>query len=349
MLEQFASDNYSGLCPEAIAALLAANEGHVSAYGEDPWTQKAADRLRELFETDCEVFFVFSGTAGNSLALASLCQSYHSVICHELAHIETDECGAPEFFSNGAKLLLGSGANGKLTPDAIAAIVGKRTDVHYPKPKVVSLTQPTEVGTLYSLDELAAIRGVADRYDLRIHMDGARFANAIAALGCTPAEATWRQGVDVLCLGGTKNGLAVGEAVIFFDRELATDFDHRCKQAGQLASKMRFMSAPLLGVLEDGVWLRYARHANESAAYLAERLQQIGLALMFPQQANGVFVELPTPVIQRLRQQGWQFYTFIGVGGVRFMCSWNTTRDRIDALVTDVQRAITASASAQDS
>ncbi|NEQ46340.1 MAG: low specificity L-threonine aldolase [Leptolyngbya sp. SIOISBB] len=343
MLEQFASDNYSGMCPEAISALLAANQGPAIAYGEDPWTQQAADRLRELFATDCEVFFVFSGTAGNSLALASLCQSYHSVICHELAHIETDECGAPEFFSNGAKLLLGRGPNGKLTPTAIEQIVLKRSDVHYPKPKVISLTQPTEVGTLYSLEELAAIREVADRYHLKIHMDGARFANAIAALNCSPADMTWRQGVDVLCFGGTKNGLAVGEAVIFFDRALAADFDYRCKQAGQLASKMRFMSAPLIGMLKDEVWLKHAHHANNCAAYLAEQLSKIpGVQLLFSQQANGVFVELPEAVIAALHDRGWHFYTFIGAGGVRFMCSWNTTRDRIDALVADLRQLMTA-------
>lgn len=338
MLEQFASDNYSGMCPEAIAALLEANQGAAIAYGDDPWTQQAADRLRELFATDCEVFFVFSGTAGNSLALASLCQSYHSVICHELAHIETDECGAPEFFSNGAKLLLGPGPNGKLSPSAIEQIVLKRSDIHYPQPKVVSLTQPTEVGTLYSLAELAAIRAVAERHDLKIHMDGARFANAIAALGCTPAEMTWRQGVDVLCFGGTKNGLAIGEVVIFFDRNLAADFDYRCKQAGQLASKMRFVSAPLAGVLKDDVWLKHAHHANNCATYLAEQLSNIpGVRLLFPQQVNGVFVELPVAVIAGLHDRGWHFYTFIGAGGVRFMCSWSTTRDRIDALVADLR------------
>ncbi|MEL6398774.1 MAG: low specificity L-threonine aldolase [Cyanobacteria bacterium J06626_4] len=343
MLEQFASDNYSGMCPEAIAALLAANQGQAIAYGDDPWTQRAADRLREVFETDCEVFFVFSGTAGNSLALASLCQSYHSVICHELAHIETDECGAPEFFSNGAKLLLGKGAAGKLTAAAIDDIVLKRGDIHYPKPKVVSLTQPTEVGTLYSLAELAAIRTVADRHGLKMHMDGARFANAIAALGCTPAEMTWQQGIDVLCFGGTKNGLAIGEAVIFFNRALAEDFDYRCKQAGQLASKMRFVSAPLVGVLEDNIWLHHARHANDCAAYLSAQLAQIaGVELLFSTQANGVFVELPTSVIQSLYDKGWHFYTFIGSGGARFMCSWNTTRDRIDALVTDIKDAMLA-------
>ncbi|XPM58870.2 MAG: beta-eliminating lyase-related protein [Leptolyngbya sp. IPPAS B-1204] len=213
--EQFASDNYSGICPEALDYMLKANYGSAPAYGDDYWTQRAADQFRELFQTDCEVFFVFNGTAANSLALAALCQSYHSVVCHETAHIETDECGAPEFASNGSKLLLGKGENGKLTPAAIETIVQKRTDIHYPKPKVISLTQATELGTLYTIDELLAIRAIADRYQLRIHMDGARFANAVAAMNVTPAELTWKCGVDVLCFCGTKNGMAVGEAIIF--------------------------------------------------------------------------------------------------------------------------------------
>ncbi|NJN88619.1 MAG: low specificity L-threonine aldolase [Leptolyngbyaceae cyanobacterium SL_7_1] len=340
-LEQFASDNYSGICPEVLEYTLNANHGDALAYGNDRWTQKASDQFRELFETDCEVFFVFNGTAANSLSLASLCQSYHSVICHEIAHIETDECGAPEFASNGSKLLLGKGEQGKLTPDSIEAIVNKRSDIHYPKPKAISLTQPTELGTLYTLEELAAIRAIADQYTLKIHMDGARFANAVAAIGKTPAELTWKTGVDVLCFGGTKNGMALGEAIVFFDRTLAEDFAYRCKQAGQLASKMRFIAAPFLGLLETGVWLRNAHHANACAAYLEERLMAIdGISLMFPRQVNSVFVQMPEFVIQTLRQNHWQFYTFIGVGGARFMCSWDTTRDRIDALVRDIEGAI---------
>jgi threonine aldolase len=318
-----------------------ANLGSAPAYGNDEWTQRASDRFRELFEIDCDVFFVFNGTAANSLSLASLCQSYHSVICHELAHIETDECGAPEFASNGSKLLLGRGENGKLTPESIAAIATRRTDIHYPKPKVISLTQTTELGTLYNLEELREIRHVADRYNLKIHMDGARFANAIAALNVTPAELTWKVGVDVLCFCGTKNGMAVGEAIIFFKRDLAEDFAYRCKQAGQLASKMRFIAAPWLGLLETGAWLRNAQHANGCAAYMAQELTRIeGVELMFPQQANAVFVTLPEHVINGLRDRGWLFYTFIGVGGARFLCSWNSTRDRIDELVRDVKDLI---------
>jgi threonine aldolase len=339
--EQFASDNNSGICPEALEYTLQANAGSAPAYGNDDWTDRAANHFRQLFEIDCEVFFAFNGTAANSLALAALCQSYHSVICHETAHVETDECGAPEFFSNGSKLLIAKGENGKLTPAVIEAIVQKRNDIHYPKPKVISLTQATEVGTVYSVDELMAIRHEAQRLQLKIHMDGARFANAVAASDCTPAELTWKSGVDVLCFCGTKNGMALGEAILFFDKTLAEDFAYRCKQAGQLASKMRFISAPWLGLLETGAWLHNAQHANRCAAYLEERLLTLpNIELMFPRQANAVFVKMPEAVIQHLRDRNWQFYTFIGVGGARFMCSWNTTLERIDELVEDVKGAI---------
>ncbi|GAB4241602.1 MAG: low specificity L-threonine aldolase [Elainellaceae cyanobacterium] len=339
--EQFASDNYSGICPEALEYMLQANQGHAPAYGDDQWTQKAADQFRELFETDCEVFFVFNGTAANSLALAALCQSYHSVICHEAAHIETDECGAPEFASNGSKLLLGKGENGKLSPESVEAIVNKRNDIHYPKPKVLSITQATELGTLYTVDELLALKEIARSHNLKIHMDGARFANAVVATNKTPAELSWKCGVDVLCFCGTKNGIAMGEAIIFFDRALAEDFDYRCKQAGQLASKMRFISAPWLGLLEEGTWFKNAQHANRCAAYLESQLMHIdGIELMFPREANAVFVKMPEPLIQALWAKGWKFYTFIGAEGVRLMCSWNSTPERIDQLVTDIRETI---------
>lgn len=336
-----ASDNTSGICPEALDYLLEANACDDLAYGNDTWTQRVADRFRQLFDTDCEVFFVFNGTAANSLALAAMGQSYHSVICHELAHIETDECGGPEFFSNGAKLLTASGADGKLTPEGIERLVTRRNDIHYPKPKVVSITQATEVGTVYNREELLALRSVADKYDLRLHMDGARFANACAGLDASPAELSWQAGVDVLCFSGTKNGLAMGEAVIFFNRELAEDFDYRCKQAGQLASKMRFIAAPWLGLLETGAWRRNAEHANAMARYLAEGLDGLpDVELLFPTQANSVFVRLPPPVLERLRGRGWTFYTFIGAGGARFVCAWNTTTELLDGLIADTRRAL---------
>lgn len=340
--QQFASDNYSGICPEVWAAMAEANRGHERAYGEDSWTTRAADHFRQLFETDCEVFFAFNGTAANSLALASLCQSYHSVICSETAHVETDECGAPEFFSNGSKLLTARTLDGKLTPESIREVALKRQDIHYPKPRVVTLTQATEVGTVYRPDEVAAISRVCKELKLNLHMDGARFSNACASLGCSPAELTWKAGVDVLCFGGTKNGMAVGEAILFFNKALAEDFDYRCKQAGQLASKMRYLSAPWVGLLQDDAWLRYANHANRCARLLAELVADVpGVSLMFPVQANGVFLQLSEAAIERLRDWGWRFYTFIGAGGARFMCSWDTEEARVRELAADIRKAMT--------
>lgn len=337
-MQQFASDNCAGICPEALQALLAANDGHVPGYGEDDWTRRVSDRLRALFETDCDVYFVFNGTAANSLALASLCQSYHSVICHELAHVETDECGGPEFFSNGSKLLTVRGEGGKLTPEAVRETILRRSDIHFPKPRVATLTQATEVGTVYRPAEVAAIAELAHAHGLRVHMDGARFCNAVASLDVTPAEITWRAGVDVLCFGGTKMGLPVGEAVVFFDRKLSEDFAWRCKQAGQLASKMRFLSAPWLGMLEGGAWLHHAAHANAMAQRLAAGLAGIPDArLLFPVEANGVFVALPDEVQKGLRDRGWCFYTFIAAGGARLMCAWDTQPESVDALLADLR------------
>src|SRR5687767_10606936 len=280
---QFASDNYAGICPEAWAAMEEANAGHERSYGDDKWTEEASNLIRDIFETDCEVFFAFNGTAANSLSLASLCQSYHSILCSEVAHVETDECGAPEFFSNGTKVLLVPGVNGKIDPVGVERMVKKRTDIHFPKPRVVSLTQATELGTVYTPDEIKAVWAKAKSHGLRMHMDGARFANAVVSLGCAPKEITWQAGVDVLCFGGTKNGMAVGDAVVFFNRELANEFEYRCKQAGQLASKMRFLSAPWVGMLKDGAWLRHAKHANTMAEYLEKSLQQLNeIKLLFP-------------------------------------------------------------------
>lgn len=337
----FASDNYAGVCPEAWQAMLEANQDHVVSYGEDPWTSHAADLIRETFETSCEVFFVFNGTAANSLSLASMCQSYHSILCHETAHVETDECGAPEFFSNGTKLLQVPGLNGKIDPAGVERMVLKRTDIHYPKPRVVSVTQSTELGTVYTPAELKAIWSKAKDFGLGFHMDGARFANAVASLGVSPKEITWQAGVDVLCFGGTKNGTQIGEAVVFFNRELAAEFDYRCKQAGQLCSKMRFLSAPWVGMLKNGAWLKHAAHANAMAALLHQELLKIPEArILFPPQANAVFAELPAYVIHALRQHGWKFYTFIGQGGCRLMCAWDTREEDIRQFVNDLKHFI---------
>jgi threonine aldolase len=339
--KQFASDNYAGICPEAWQAMDQANRGFASSYGDDPWTERACACIREVFETDCQVFFVFNGTAANSLALAALCRSYHSVLCHDLAHVETDECGAPEFFSNGTKILHIPGTDGKLDLAAVEQAITRRSDIHYPKPRVLSLTQSTELGTVYSADEISAASNVARRHGLRVQMDGARFANAVAALEVSPADISWKSGVDVLCLGGAKNGMAIGEAVVFFDRGLADEFEYRCKQAGQLASKMRFISAPWIGMLAGGTWLRNAAHANRMALTLADELKNIpGVRLMSPCQANAVFVEMPEASVTALRSAGWHFYSFIGTGGARFMCSWQTTVDDVNSLVAAVKLAM---------
>lgn len=342
--QQLASDNYSGLCPEALLSLSEVNSGHELSYGRDRFTAEACDLIRDIFERECEVFFVFNGTAGNALAIASLCQSYHSIICHRLAHVETDECGAPEFFSHGAKLLLAEGHEGKISPDGIENIVTRRTDIHYPKPRVVSVTQATEVGTVYTRAELLRVREMANAHSLKLHMDGARFANAVASLDVAPRELTVDVGVDVLVLGGSKNGLGVGEAVIFFDLESAQEFDYRCKQAGQLAAKMRFIAAQWLGALRSGAWLRHAQHANRCAAVLEQELRAIPeVSIMFPREANSVFVKMPEEVIASLQSRGWIFYTFIGEGGARLMCSWDTSDETIRSFVDDLKAAITQS------
>jgi len=335
---QFASDNYAGICPEALATMLEANADHDVSYGDDAWTTRASNLIRDLFETECEVFFVFNGTSANSLSIAALCQSYHSVLCHEIAHVEQSECGAPEFFANGTKVLLLPGANGKIDPSAIERIVTARNDLHYPKPRAVSLTQANEAGTNYTRAELETIRDTARRFDLRIHMDGARFANTVAALGLAPKEITWQAGVDVLSFGGTKNGIAVGEAVVFFNRELAREFEYRCKQSGQLASKMRFLSAPWVGMLRDGAWLRHARHSNAMAARLESRLRNIqNVTIAFPVETNVVFASIPDVVVQGMYARGWKFYTNVGVNYARLMCSWDTTESDVDAIAADLK------------
>jgi threonine aldolase len=332
------SDNTAAMCPAALEQLLAANGAdHTESYGDDAWTKRACDKIRELFETDCEVFFVFTGSAANALALAHLCRPFDAVICHELAHATVDECGGPEFFSGGAKLLALPGADGKLEPAAVEQRILARFDLHFPKIRTLTLTQATELGTIYSVEEIRALTDVAKRHCLLVHMDGARFANAVAALDATPADVTWRAGVDVLTFGGTKNGLAVGEAVVFFDRTLAEDFDRRAKQAGQLASKMRFISAPWLGLLSNDVWRENARHANAMAERLRVGISSIrGVKVLVPRQANAVFVDVPLELHARLAEHGWHPHPFIGRTGLRVMCAWDTRPETVERFVADL-------------
>jgi threonine aldolase len=342
---EFASDNTAAICPEAWAALAEANAEGAASYGEDKWTQRVSDRVREIFETDCEVFFVFNGTAANSLALAQLARSFHSVICHEYAHIEMDECGGPDFFGGGLKLLPTSGAEGKLDLAQVEATILRQRGLHSPKPRVISITQATELGTVYRRDEIERIAEFARARSLFVHMDGARFANAVAALDCAPKAITWEAGVDALCFGGTKNGTAAGELVIFFKKELAHEFDYRAKQAGQLASKLRFLAAPWAGLLSDSVWLENARRANESAKTLAAKLTRVGMKLEFPREASAVFLRMSEELVAQLHGRGWQFYKFIEPDVYRLMCSWSVTEKDIDDFIRDLKSSGTKASS----
>lgn len=335
----FASDNTAGICPEALAALTAANTGRAPSYGEDALTARAKALIRDVFETDCEVFFVFNGTAANAVTLSAFARSYQSILCHQASHLDTDECGAPEFFTGGAKLQPLPGAGAKILPAEVEAAMHRGHGVHYARPAALSLTQSTELGTLYSLAELQALTATAKRHGLAVHMDGARFANAAAAFaadgpGVKPADFTWRAGIDALSFGGTKNGMLTTEAVVFFNRALARDFDYRVKQSGQLASKLRFAAAQWIGVLRDGAWLRHAAHANAMARRLAAGLSDVpGTKLLFPVEANAVFVELPPPLAAKLAALGWHFYAFVGPHGYRLMCSWDTQPAEVDVFL----------------
>ncbi len=340
-MQQFASDNQAGMCPAALAALISANrEGHTPSYGDDRITIALKARLCALFETDCEAFLVFNGTAANALALAAICRPYEAVIAHAFSHIETDEAAAPEYFIGGGKIITADSPAAKLTPEAVDDLANRWQGIHHVKARVLSLTQSTELGTVYTPTEIAALTATARRHAIKVHMDGARFANAAAHLDCTPAEISWRAGVDVLSFGLTKNGAGAGEAVVFFDRALAADFAWRVKQAGQLASKMRLLSAPWLAMLEGNVWLENARHANAMARSLADKLQALpSVSLLYPVEANAVFADIPVAHQVALRARGWQFYTFLGATGCRLMCAWDTAQDTVDRFVRDLAEA----------
>jgi threonine aldolase len=334
---EFASDNTAPICPQARAALKEANTDYAAAYGEDCWTARVCDRIREIFETDCDVYFVFTGTAANALALAQMCQSFRGIICHQNAHIQTDECGGPEFFTGGSKLLLVGGENGKIDIGEAKALLMRRNELHSHKPGVISIAQATELGTVYTRDEIAAITALARANELFVHMDGARFANAIASLNCAPRTITCEIGVDVLCFGGTKNGTAAGELVIFFNKEVSREFDYRVKQAGQLGSKMRFLAAPWVGLLAGDAWLQNARHANRAAHQLAQNLQrEANVNIVFPVQANAVFARMEDQLARGLQARGWRFYKFIEPDVYRLMCSWATTESDIGDFIRDV-------------
>ena len=332
----FCSDNASGAAPEILRALEAASQGSAMPYGNDELTARVEARLKDVFETDCAAFPVATGSAANVLSLSVMTPPYGAIYCHEKAHIEVDECGAPEFYTGGAKLVLLPGADGKIAPAALAAAIEGVGDVHHVQPAAVSLTNATEAGAVYTPDEIGAIAEVARSHGLGLHVDGARFANALVSLGCSPAEATWKAGVDALSFGATKNGALGVEAVVLFKPEIAETFAYRRKRGGHLFSKMRFLSAQLDAYLTDDLWLRNARHANAMAARLAEGLAALpGVELSHPVEANEIFARLPGAMIAGLLDAGFEFYHW-GLEDdqeVRLVASFNTDPDDVKAFL----------------
>ncbi len=341
----FASDNISSACPEVMDAIIEANSGIAKSYGEDDYSKRLQQKLNEVFETEVVAYPVVSGTAANALALATLTPSYGKVFCHEMSHINTDECGAPEFFTGGAKLVPISSDDGKITAEALADKIRGAGNVHSAQPATVSITQSCEVGALYQLDEISAIAKTAHENGLSVHMDGARFANGLVALDVSPAEMTWKSGVDVLSFGGTKNGCIAAEAVVFFKPELVQSFPFLHKRAGQLLSKMRFISAQLDAYLSNDVWLRNARHANAMAAQLSHGLSAInGIELAYPTESNEIFAHIPRDVIESLNAAGFTITEgeLDETAPPRFVTAWNTEEAEVDALLLAVKEAVKA-------
>jgi threonine aldolase len=336
----FASDNNAGVHPEVLKAIAAANVGHVVGYGDDPYTDSAVRQFKRYFGDDIEIFFVFNGTAANCLGLKALTNSYHAIICAEAAHIYVDECGAPEKFT-GCKLVPIPAQDGKLTVEAVRTAYHGIGVEHHVQPHVVSITQCTEVGTVYKEEEVRRLARFVHENGMFLHMDGARIANAAASLGIGLRQATRDLGVDVLSFGGTKNGGLGAEAVVFFDPKLAADFKFYRKQGMQLASKMRYLSAQFEALLKDNLWLRNAQHANRMAQTLKRELSKIPqLKLAYKVEANGVFVKLPPRAIAKLRKRYFFYMWDEAQSMVRWMCSWDTTEADVKQFVEFVRRSL---------
>ncbi len=329
---RFMSDNTASVCPEILSALAEANRGPAVAYGDDPWTQRLDAVLGAFFGTAVRVFPVATGTAANALALATLTPPYGAVFAHHEAHIAGDECGAPGFFTGGAQLVLLDGQQGRLSADTLSDALGAHpVSVHTVQPAAVSVSQATELGGAYRPEQIGALCRMAHAHGLKVHMDGARFANAVAFLGCHPADVTWRAGVDVLSFGATKNGALAAEAVVFFEHSLVRDFELRRKRAGHLLSKSRFVSAQLLAYVETDLWRRNATWANRLARRIGE---SAGTRLLYPVEANEVFVRLGEPARQTLRARGFEFYDWgaPAAGLARLVTSWDQSERDVEAL-----------------
>jgi threonine aldolase len=340
----FASDNAGPMHPKVLAAITAANEGYAMPYGNDPIMDEVRDRIRTTFEApEAAVYLVATGTAANALALATYTDPWQTVFAHRVSHVEEDECGAPEFFAGGAKLTLIDGASAKMDPDALRQTITAtgQKDVHSVQRGPVTITQATEVGTVYSLDEIRQITDIAKEFGLKTHLDGARFANACATLGCTAAEMTWKAGIDVVSFGGTKNGLMGVEAVIFFDPSKAWEFELRRKRAAHLFSKHRYLSAQMAGYLKDDLWLDLATRANANCTRLTKGLRDAGAAFLYEPQANMIFAQLPRAAHRRLKDAGAAYYLMGALEGsdeaemltCRLVCDWSITDDLIDQFI----------------
>lgn len=336
----FASDNTTGASQQIMDAMMRANDGQTMPYGDDAYTQRVRDKICEIFETDADVYMVSTGTAANALALSVMMNSYGATLCHWESHVFEDECGAPAFFSDGGKLIPIEGESGKLDMDQLLHHATKGVgDVHMVQPQAVTITQETEVGSVYSLKEIEAIGSLCKSNNLKFHMDGARFANALVALDCSPAEMTWKAGVDVLSFGASKNGALASEAVVLFDKSMSQEFEYRRKRAGHLFSKMRLLSCQMEAYLADDLWLKNARHANAMAKRLGDGLSQIkGIELNPAVEANMLFPKFPEALTQALYDQGFQFYGDRWEEGiVRLVTAYNTPLEHVDALIEAVK------------
>ena len=335
----FTSDNVTCACPEVLDAVVASNAGVSASYGDDEWSSRLQTKISEIFETDVVVFPTVTGTASNALALSALTPSFGKIYCHELSHINTDECGAPEFFTGGAKLVSMRGNNGRLTASNLAATIHGTGNVHHAQPATVSMTQACETGTVYQVDEILEISETAHDRGLSVHMDGARFANALVTLGVSPAEMTWKSGVDVLSFGGTKNGCIAAEAVIFFKPNMVKSFPYLHKRSGQLLSKMRFISTQLEAYLSNDVWLKNARNANTMACLISQGLSILpAVELAYPTQSNEVFVRLPEQMKKQLNSEGYDVNEDeLDGSAARFVAAWDTE-------LTDVAKLLAVAA-----
>ena len=338
----FASDNVSPACPEVMEAINNANNGYIDSYGNDKFSLDLDKKFSELFEKDVKVFTAITGTAANSLALSALTPPYGNIYCHKLSHINVDECGAPEFFTGGAKLITIDGDDGKFNSDELKKNIRGSGVVHNTQPASVSITQSCETGVIYKLDEILKINQVAKENGMKIHMDGARFSNAIASLKKSPAEATWKLGIDVLTFGGTKNGCMDAEAIIFFNPSDVNNFQYLQKRSGQLLSKTRFLSSQLDAYITDGLWLRNATHANDMARKLSEKLSKINsFELTYPTESNEIFIKMPKNIQDHLNNEGYSAIPDdMFDGSVRFVTAWNTNLNDIENLINTIKEKL---------